>query len=75
MLTVCTCLHTETQADAESRGTWLKSSNVLNEGFYQSRGFVTAANITLGLNNPMWDKPPVVVKVVGRIIFIAFVEG
>ena len=43
------------------------SSNVANEGFYNSLGFTTVARLTLGEDNPTWDKPPVPVDIVRKL--------
>ncbi|KAI0700774.1 hypothetical protein BC835DRAFT_366192 [Cytidiella melzeri] len=47
------------EADAQGRITWLLSSNIANTGFYNSHGFIAKAKITLGEDNPTWNRPPV----------------
>jgi len=54
------------KADAEARSTWLCSSNILNTGFYESCGFTTIAEFTLGEANPTWDRPPVIIRLMER---------
>lgn len=56
--------HLLLQADTQGRASWLVSSNISNEPFYNSLGFSTRANVILGDDNPTWHKPPVVVKIV-----------
>ncbi len=43
------------------------SSNINNTSFYNSLGFMTAADVLLGDNDPDWHAPPVVIKIVRRI--------
>jgi GNAT superfamily N-acetyltransferase len=52
------------QAESQGRSTWLMSSNVANNGFYNSHGFLTKAKIAMGSDNPTWDRPPIVVCLV-----------
>lgn len=52
------------QANDQHRATWLLSSNVLNDNFYHSLGFVTVAEMTLGEDNPTWNGPPIVLALV-----------
>ena len=51
------------QADTRGQAIWLSSSNI-NEKFYNSHGFVTVGETTLGDNNPNWDQDPIAVKFV-----------
>ena len=53
------------QADRRCLPTYLVSSNVkANTGFYNSLGFFTVKELSLGDDNPTWKEPPVVVAVV-----------
>ncbi|KAI0963335.1 hypothetical protein AcW1_000441 [Taiwanofungus camphoratus] len=54
------------KADIESRAVWLHSSNVDNTGFYESLGFSVIDEFTVGENNPTWQEPPVVSRVMVR---------
>jgi len=55
------------RADELSMPMYLMSSNVdANTKFYNSLGFVTAAEIIVGDNNPTWGKPPVVIALMVR---------
>ncbi|KAH9946942.1 hypothetical protein B0H21DRAFT_740954 [Amylocystis lapponica] len=56
------------KADAEGRSTWLVSSNVANTTFYGRCGFSVAGQFALGDSNPLWDKGPIIVRVVGSSI-------
>ena len=40
------------------------SSNIKNTGFYNSLGFVTKAQVSVGDEDPDWTEPPVVVSLV-----------
>ncbi|OBZ76512.1 hypothetical protein A0H81_03767 [Grifola frondosa] len=51
-------------ADAEGRATWLITSDAYK--FYESVGFSVAAACTLGEDNPTWNKPPIVIRVMVR---------
>jgi len=53
------------QADTRGQATWLSSSNI-NEKFYNSHGFVTVGETTLGDNNPNWGQDPIAVKFVRK---------
>jgi len=53
-------------ADAQGRSTWVTSSNVDNTEFYESFGFRLVGEFSVGEGNPIWDKPPVVVRVFVR---------
>ena len=57
-------VHGRSQADAQGRAVWLGSSNLKNLEFYNSLGFYTVYRISLGLNNPTWTEPPVLVDLV-----------
>ncbi|KAI0811107.1 hypothetical protein BC629DRAFT_1030619 [Irpex lacteus] len=54
------------QADAHGQSSWLMSSNINNTGFYNSLGFMAAADVLLGDNDPDWNAPPVVIKIMIR---------
>jgi len=54
------------RADAQHRATWFLSSNALDTQFYNSLGFVTGANVSVGENDPTWCKPLVVAKLMIR---------
>lgn len=56
---------THKKADSIGCVTALLSSNVLNTEFYQSCGFSTVVEFTLGENNPAWKKSPVIARLVG----------
>lgn len=43
------------------------SSNINNTGFYNSLGFMAAADVLLGDNDPDWNAPPVVIKIVRHV--------
>ncbi|GJE84058.1 hypothetical protein PsYK624_001330 [Phanerochaete sordida] len=53
-------------ADAQGRATALTSSNPANTGFYNSLGFVEAAQIVLGDEDPTWQEPPLILLVMIR---------
>lgn len=55
-----------TKADSIGCATALLSSNVLNTEFYQSCGFSTVVEFTLGENNPAWKKSPVIARLMVR---------
>ncbi|KAI0932445.1 hypothetical protein AcW1_000429 [Taiwanofungus camphoratus] len=55
-----------TQADAQRRATWLRSSNIANTAFYERFGFRIVKEIPLGDNNPTWGKAPVVTYLMVR---------
>ncbi|KAJ3536139.1 hypothetical protein NM688_g6878 [Phlebia brevispora] len=52
-----------TKADEERCAVWLVSSNKLNEKFYNSLGFETKAETTIGDDNPTWSEPPLIVSI------------
>jgi len=54
------------KADALGCPTFLISTNTVNNAFYESLGFFTVAQITLGDSNPKWKEPPVVVHAMVR---------
>lgn len=54
------------KADEECRSTWLTSSNFANTRFYESLGFASVGEISLGHDNPTWNGPPVIVLVMVR---------
>ncbi|CAL1701148.1 unnamed protein product [Somion occarium] len=55
------------KADLEARATWLVSSNVKdNTGFYNSLGFFTVGEFTLGDDNPTWHEAPFPVAIMLR---------
>lgn len=60
------------KADAQSRATWLTSSNVLNRRFYNSQGFYTVGSVTLGEGDADWREGPVVVDLVSGIWIVVF---
>ncbi|KAF6752462.1 hypothetical protein DFP72DRAFT_1070408 [Ephemerocybe angulata] len=53
-------------ADSRGLASWLFSSNIRNEGFYNKCGFVAAGSFALGDGNPTWDKDPIVVQLMIR---------
>ncbi|KAJ3525237.1 hypothetical protein NMY22_g10662 [Coprinellus aureogranulatus] len=55
-------------ADLLGDACWLVSSNIANEGFYNSHGFKGVSDIILGDNNPAWDKDPVTVRLVSIVV-------
>lgn len=57
------------QADAMGENSWLASSNLGNEGFYNKHGYKKVGEAILGNDNPAWDKDPVVVQVVRILVF------
>ncbi|KAI0700775.1 hypothetical protein BC835DRAFT_367096 [Cytidiella melzeri] len=63
------------EADAQGRMVWLMSSNIVNTGFYNSHGFVTKVKITVGEDNPTWDRPPVVICLMVRNVGAISTEG
>lgn len=52
------------QGDKEGRAVWLGSSNIDNTRFYERHGFATIATVTLGEDDPTWNEPPIVLKLV-----------
>ncbi|TFK28898.1 hypothetical protein FA15DRAFT_664997 [Coprinopsis marcescibilis] len=53
-------------ADMLSVACWLESSNVANEGFYNSHGFYTVGEAAIGDDDPTWKGQPVIVQVMVR---------
>lgn len=64
------------QADAISQGIYLISSNVVNTTFYNSYGFLSVAQFTLGEDNPTWQEKPVEIHLVSpsTCIFYTFAQ-
>lgn len=59
------------QADKQGRAIWLSNSNVkANTAFYNSLGFVTVHELSIGDENPTWDEPPVKVAIVSGATII-----
>ncbi|EJD01582.1 uncharacterized protein FOMMEDRAFT_169673 [Fomitiporia mediterranea MF3/22] len=54
-------------ADAESRSTYLLSSNPANTEFYNSHGFFTIAEVFIGVDDPTWHRPPLPIALMVRI--------
>ncbi|KAF5326698.1 hypothetical protein D9619_004498 [Psilocybe cf. subviscida] len=54
------------RADEESRSCWLASSNVANDGFYNSHGFFAAVSFFVGDENPECSKKPVLLQIMVR---------
>ncbi|EPT01389.1 hypothetical protein FOMPIDRAFT_1120465 [Fomitopsis schrenkii] len=52
------------KADALGLTTWLASSNINNTAFYESCGFKTVREFSVGDDDPTWAKPPVILKIV-----------
>jgi hypothetical protein len=59
------------KADVVGRACWLVSSNISNEGFYNSHGFKSVGEVVLGADNPDWHEGPVRVQVVSDLLRIA----
>ncbi|EJD01505.1 uncharacterized protein FOMMEDRAFT_158657 [Fomitiporia mediterranea MF3/22] len=53
-------------ADLRGRSVYLLASNTTNVPFYESFGFATIGEVTLGESNPKWDKPPVIAPLMVR---------
>ncbi|EMD40900.1 hypothetical protein CERSUDRAFT_111480 [Gelatoporia subvermispora B] len=53
-------------ADEQGRSTWLVSSNIENTGFYESCGFEVVGEVAAGEDDPSWNKPPVIVRIMVR---------
>ncbi|KAF8969471.1 hypothetical protein BDZ97DRAFT_246528 [Flammula alnicola] len=53
-------------ADALGQASWLHSSSVINDGFYNSHGFETVGKIYLGDDNPEWHQEPVLLQIMVR---------
>lgn len=58
------------QADAQSRGIWLLT-NLYTTGFYARFGFKVVESISLGDDNPTWEKGPVILCIVSIPFFIS----
>jgi len=52
--------------DKLGKTTYLISSNVVNDEFYQSHGFVTIATAPIGEGNPTWKGPTIPVQLMIR---------
>ncbi|EPT04150.1 hypothetical protein FOMPIDRAFT_84740 [Fomitopsis schrenkii] len=52
-------------ADAQSRGIWLVT-NLYTTGFYARFGFKVVGSVSLGVDNPTWEKGPVVLCIMLR---------
>ena len=57
-------------ADEEDRAIFLLSSNIANNDFYNSHGFVAVSDFSLGDNNPTWEKEPVVLTLVSICLHV-----
>ncbi|KAH9950511.1 hypothetical protein B0H21DRAFT_723642 [Amylocystis lapponica] len=53
-------------ADAQARATYLLSSNLESTEFFKSLGFSTISEVTLGEDNPTWDKASIIIQVMVR---------
>jgi len=53
-------------ADEQGRAIYLFSSNVDNVPFYNMHGFVTVAQVELGVDNPTWHDHPVITPLMVR---------
>ncbi|KAF6762188.1 hypothetical protein DFP72DRAFT_878212 [Ephemerocybe angulata] len=53
-------------ADSKGLSSWLVSSNILNEPFYNSHGFKAVGDIHLGEGNLNWNKDPIFFQVMIR---------
>jgi N-acetylglutamate synthase-like GNAT family acetyltransferase len=59
-----------TLADEEDLAMSLLWSNIANNDFYYSHGFIAIADFSLGDNNPTWEKEPVVLTLVGICLHV-----
>ena len=48
----------------QNRAVWLMSSNIINVGFYNSLGFYSVYDFSLGDDNPTWNRDPFVFQIV-----------
>ena len=52
------------QADMLGEACWLGSSNIANEPFYNSHGFMAVGEAIIGDDDPDWHDAPVIVQIV-----------
>ncbi|KAJ2914545.1 hypothetical protein MD484_g5884, partial [Candolleomyces efflorescens] len=57
-----------TLADTLGQACWLVSSNIVNEPFYNSHGFISVGELLLGNENPSWHEKPVRVQVSSKVL-------
>ena len=56
------------KADLRGHTTYLFSSNVKNDAFYESFGFKIVSQIELGKEDSTWKKEPVIVSMVRALL-------